>query len=52
MSITVLVGLFFSIIAIKLVMTLESRQSILVIGGLYIVQRSKKPEEKEPSLLE
>ena len=35
MSITVLVGLFFSIIAIKLVMTLESRQSILVIGGLY-----------------
>jgi len=24
----------------------------LVIGGLYIVQRSKKPEEKEPSLLE
>ena len=35
MSITVLVGLFFSIIATKLVMTIENRQSI--INGLYNV---------------
>ena len=35
MSITVLVGLFFSIIATKLVMTIENRQSI--ISGLYNV---------------
>jgi hypothetical protein len=34
MSITVVVGLFFSIITIKLVMTLENRRSILMIGGL------------------
>jgi hypothetical protein len=35
MYITVLVGLFFSIIATKLVMTIENRQSI--ISGLYNV---------------
>jgi hypothetical protein len=35
MSITVLVGLFFSIIATKLVMTIENRQSI--INALYNV---------------
>lgn len=35
MSITVLVGLFFSIIATKLAMTIENRQSI--ISGLYNV---------------
>ena len=38
MSITVLVGLFFSIIATKLVMmTIENRQSIMFISGLYNV---------------
>src|SRR5215211_2128944 len=37
MSITVLVGLFFSIIATKLVMTIENRQSIMSISGLYNV---------------
>ena len=37
MSITVLVGLFFSIIATKLMMTLENRQSIMFISGLYNV---------------
>jgi hypothetical protein len=36
MSITVLVGLFFNIIATKLVMTIENRQSI-IISGLYNV---------------
>jgi hypothetical protein len=44
MSITVLIGLFFSIITIKLVIILENRQSIMMIGGLrnssaYIVAR-------------
>lgn len=34
MSITVLVGLFFNIIALKLVMIIESRRTIFV-GGLY-----------------
>jgi uncharacterized protein (DUF486 family) len=38
MSITVLVGLFFSIIATKLVMmSIENRQSIMFISGLYNV---------------
>jgi len=35
MSITVLIGLFFSIITIKLVITLENRQSIIMIGGIH-----------------
>ena len=34
MSITVLIGLFFSIITIKLAITLENRQSIMMIGGI------------------
>jgi hypothetical protein len=34
MSITVLIGLFFSIITIKLVITLENMQSIMMIGGI------------------
>ena len=34
MSITVLIGLFFSIITIKLVITLENRQSIMIVGGI------------------
>ena len=34
MSITVLIGLFFSIITIKLVIILENRQSIMMIGGI------------------
>jgi hypothetical protein len=36
MSITVLVGLFFSIISLKLVMIIESRRTIIV-GGLYSI---------------
>jgi hypothetical protein len=36
MSITVLVGLFFNIIALKLVMINESRRTIIV-GGLYSI---------------
>lgn len=34
MSITVLIGLFFSIITIKLVITLENRQGTMMIGKL------------------
>jgi hypothetical protein len=34
MSITVLIGLFFSIITIKLAITLENRHSIMMIGGI------------------
>ena len=36
MSITVLVGLFFNIIFLKLVMIIESRRTIIV-GGLYSI---------------
>jgi hypothetical protein len=35
MSITVLVGLFFSIVAIKLVMTIENKQNLMIISGIY-----------------